>query len=80
MIIMMKDIENFVNNRIGYAKNCPGNVNVFAAHAFGAVEFFALALYNNNKADREIELIEKWNEDWRQQFENIHIEYINKGM
>jgi hypothetical protein len=80
MTIKMNDIENFVNNRLGYAKTCPGNADVFEAQAFGAVEFFAIALYNNDEQDKEIELLEKWNNDWSQQFTDIRIQHANRGM
>ena len=70
---MKETTINYIKSRINHAKRFPGNLEMgrlYENQAFGALELFCHCVYETDP-EAEQELINRWNDNWRFEFEKI---------
>ena len=72
-MITMESVTAFVNECLTYAGQIPANARVFEAQAYGAVMFAIRTIFTENP-QLELDLIEKWDEEWHNLFTQIYLE------
>lgn len=72
-MITMESVTAFVDECLTYASQVPTNARIFEAQAFGAVMFATRTIFTKNP-QLELDLIDKWNEEWHNLFTQIYME------
>lgn len=73
---MKETVINYIEDNIAYARENRGTplVDVFMAHAFGALQLYCRLVFEKNPGE-ENDMIYRWNNGWRLEFE--HLRYLN---
>lgn len=69
-----EQLVKYIEVRLDYASRMPSMALVFEAQAFGALELYAICVYENGDSQEEMEVIEEWNNNWQNLFRQLYME------